>query len=240
MAKKIHPTIKKALGYEESTTDRALLKDWNERLESVCKPCWELKYCPYGPLVEEFPLLPVLRDTAVAHNDYLKNCLKSGKLGDGRPLENERRKFFVAMTLNFEPENHPTEIPSILSDAACRVFGHVCPVFSVAESLTETKHRRSHSRYITNEVMLKVVRRDGQICQICHTPVPDNQVEFDHVIPFSRGGVTTADNLRLVHASCNSEKSDALGEILHPQPIEHLYEIRHEKTSRKHKKMYSK
>jgi hypothetical protein len=27
------------------------------RLEHiVCKPCWELKYCPYGPLVEFFPL----------------------------------------------------------------------------------------------------------------------------------------------------------------------------------------
>ncbi len=84
--------------------------------------------------------------------------------------------------------------------------------------------------------MLKVVRRDGQICQICHTPVPDNQVEFDHVIPFARGGATTADNLRLVHAMCNNEKSDALDEILHPQPIEHLHEIRQEKTSRKHKK----
>lgn len=23
--------------------------------DSVCKPCWELKYCPYGPLVEYFP-----------------------------------------------------------------------------------------------------------------------------------------------------------------------------------------
>jgi hypothetical protein len=22
---------------------------------TVCKPCWELKYCPYGPLVEFFP-----------------------------------------------------------------------------------------------------------------------------------------------------------------------------------------
>jgi hypothetical protein len=24
--------------------------------KAVCKPCWELKYCPYGPLVEDFPL----------------------------------------------------------------------------------------------------------------------------------------------------------------------------------------
>jgi hypothetical protein len=29
---------------------------WNNRVKAVCKPCWELKYCPYGPLVEQFPL----------------------------------------------------------------------------------------------------------------------------------------------------------------------------------------
>ncbi len=142
---------------------------------------------------------------------------------------------FIQMTSDFNANDHPIEIPPILGDAACRVFGHICPVFVVAEPLTETKNRRSHSRYITNEVMLKVVRRDGQICQICHTPVPDNEVEFDHIIPFARGGSTTADNLRLVHAACNNEKSDALDEILHPRPIDHLYEIKSEKPSRKRK-----
>jgi hypothetical protein len=29
---------------------------WKARAKAVCKPCWEIKYCPYGPLVEEFPL----------------------------------------------------------------------------------------------------------------------------------------------------------------------------------------
>jgi len=24
----------------------------------VCKPCWELKYCPYGSIVEHYPLFP--------------------------------------------------------------------------------------------------------------------------------------------------------------------------------------
>jgi hypothetical protein len=32
--------------------------------------------------------------------------------------------------------------------------------------------------------MLKVVRRDGQICQKCNQPVADDEVEFDHLIPF--------------------------------------------------------
>lgn len=30
--------------------------EWKRRTKHICKPCWELKYCPYGPLVEDFPL----------------------------------------------------------------------------------------------------------------------------------------------------------------------------------------
>ena len=30
--------------------------NWEVRVKAVCKPCWELKYCPYGPLVEEFEI----------------------------------------------------------------------------------------------------------------------------------------------------------------------------------------
>ncbi|WP_201524744.1 HNH endonuclease, partial [Bordetella pseudohinzii] len=218
----IHRSIKTALGYEENIRDSELLRDWNQRLEQICKPCWELKYCPYGPLVEEFPLLPVLRRKAEEHHAYLKNCLETKVLGDGRPLDDQRKQDFEERVSAFKAEEHPEEIPPILEEAACRVFGHVCPVFLIAEPLTETKTRRAHSRYISNEVMLKVVRRDGQVCQICHQAVPDNQVEFDHIIPFSRGGTTTAENLRLVHADCNREKGDVLDHILHPSPIEHL------------------
>jgi len=29
--------------------------DWEKRVKAVCKPCWEIKYCPYGPFVEDFP-----------------------------------------------------------------------------------------------------------------------------------------------------------------------------------------
>lgn len=231
--KAIHPAIKERLGYERSMPDRDLLKDWNKRLEQICKPCWELKYCPYGPLVEQFPLLPVCLAPARKHHEYLKECLETGVFGDGKPLDDERRKMFVEMVSSFDEADHPTEIPQILDDAACRVFGHICPVFLVAEPLTETRNRRTHSRHITHDVMLKVVRRDGQICQICHSPVPDNEVEFDHIIPFSRGGSTTAENLRLVHSTCNNEKSDSLDEILHPQPIDHLLELQEKKGPRK-------
>jgi len=74
--------------------------------------------------------------------------------------------------------------------------------------------------------MLKVVRRDGQICQKCNNPVLDNEVEFDHIIPFSRGGESTMENLRLIHKDCNRRKSNSLEEILHPTPIEYLFDLR--------------
>ena len=78
-----------------------------------------------------------------------------------------------------------------MKEASCRVFGHICPVFFSAEPLTETKNRREHNRFIPRDVMLKVVRRDGQICQECNKPVRDDEVEFDHIIPFSKGGDST-------------------------------------------------
>ena len=113
----------------------------------------------------------------------------------------------------------------IIEDASCKVFGHLCPVYFTAEPLTETKERRKHSRTIPRDVMLKVVRRDGQICQMCFNPVPDDEVEFDHIIPFSKGGPSTVGNLRLLCYDCNRKKRDSLGEILANDPLEHLYDL---------------
>jgi 5-methylcytosine-specific restriction endonuclease McrA len=217
--------IKKALGYTVKSPAVKILADWKKRLRSVCKPCWELKYCPYGPLVEEFPLPPLTRKEAQEHLQYLRSCLQSGQFGEGRKLDNKRREKFKEDIRFFESQSYPESIPRVVEDAACRVFGHLCPVFFVGEPLTETQNRRGHSRTIPRDVMLKVVRRDGQICQECHEPIPDDQVEFDHIIPFSKGGTATPDNLRLLHRDCNRQKSDALDELLSPYPIMHLVEL---------------
>lgn len=226
---KIHKSVKKSLGYQPNISSEKILSDWKQRTSKLCKPCWELKYCPYGPVVEDFPILPVTRRDAIEHNEYLKGSVKTGVLGSGDKLDPARRKWFNGEIKKFRPENYPESIPKILTEASCRVFGHVCPVFLVAEPLTETKERRSHTRSIARNVMLKVVRRDGQICQKCNEPVSDNEVEFDHLIPFSKGGGSTAENLRLVHKNCNRKKSNSLKEILHPAPIEHLFELRKKK-----------
>jgi 5-methylcytosine-specific restriction endonuclease McrA len=44
--------------------------------------------------------------------------------------------------------------------------------------------------------------------------VPDDEIEFDHVIPHSRGGPTTPENLRILCRPCNRKKRDSLKGLL--------------------------
>jgi 5-methylcytosine-specific restriction endonuclease McrA len=229
----MHDSIKEAMGFEKDLDDKEILSEWKKRTSELCKPCWELHYCPYGPLVEDFPLLPIQRNEAKEHNKYLKECLKIGYFQTGEKLDYKRRKKFLKQTTDFNEQDYPERIPKVLEEASCKVFGHLCPVFFVAEPLTETKNLRKHSRTIPRDVMLKVVRRDGQICQECNKPVADNDVEFDHIIPFSKGGRSTVDNLRLLHKGCNRSKSASLKKILAEDPIEHLWELRKKAKNKK-------
>jgi hypothetical protein len=90
----VHDSIKARLGYPLHESDREVLQDWRERLRRVCKPCWELKYCPYGPLVEQSPLLPQERADAIEHNEYIKQVLATGFIGQRSELDNERRALY--------------------------------------------------------------------------------------------------------------------------------------------------
>lgn len=128
--------------------------DWNKRVTSVCKPCWKLKYCPYGPIVEDFPI----------------------------QTENDEK--------------------------SCRIFGHDCPVFYVAEPFTETKELRRISRTIPRTIQFKVLKRENQICRSCGNAVLDENIHFDHIIPWSKGGATEEHNIRLLCSKCNQKRSN--------------------------------
>lgn len=149
---------------------------WKKRcngtyINAICKPCWELKYCPYGVLIEDFEL-------------------------------------------RADPED----------PYRCRVFGHMCPVFLVAEPLTETKELRNISRRITMVTQRRVLRRDNYICQMCHNPIPDDRINFDHIIPWSKGGSSDEGNIRLLCESCNKSRGNSFEEqylVAHAQEVFH-------------------
>lgn len=314
----IHHSVKSVLGYPSDISDEEVLGDWKDRLRRVCKPCWELKYCPYGPFVEQSPLLPPLRDEKLSHIEYMKGCVSSGLLGeltkigdeeremyekwlsdesilikqslhdidqekrvaiaaesddpgeafislDGplppiqiyripyeiefneysledldenlqadvakrvhqkrqnltqalntgikdsrEPLDIARKSWFERQINNFYPDDYPENIHQIFLDGSCNIFGHICPVFFTAEAITETSAERRRGRYIPFSVKVRVVRRDNYTCQKCGEHLKDDEVEFDHIIPLSKGGSSEEHNIRLTCFECNRSKGEVV------------------------------
>ena len=57
-----------------------------------------------------------------------------------------------------------------------------------------------------------VFLRDRFMCQYCRTPHPTNDLTFDHIVPRSKGGRTTWQNVVTACAHCNLTKSNRLPE----------------------------
>lgn len=84
---------------------------------------------------------------------------------------------------------------------------------------TETKHQLDDHRSlrralmaatadgtVTRAIMLPLVT--APTCSYCRTALDDLNRSIDHVIPLSRGGTHTADNLAACCVSCNYDKAD--------------------------------
>ena len=61
---------------------------------------------------------------------------------------------------------------------------------------------------IPKDIADAVYQRDGGKCVYCGA---SENLQFDHIIPFSKGGVTTIENLQLLCQKCNLEKSNHIG-----------------------------
>lgn len=76
-------------------------------------------------------------------------------------------------------------------------------------------HRRK-ARKLGNGPVQKIDRsfvftRDGGVCQLCSLPIENRQeFQLDHIVPLSRGGAHTYDNVQATHRKCNMVKSNKL------------------------------
>ena len=64
------------------------------------------------------------------------------------------------------------------------------------------------SRRISQNVKDKVWNRDGGKCVECGS---NENLEFDHIIPHSKGGANTYRNIQLLCEPCNRSKSAKIG-----------------------------
>ena len=75
-------------------------------------------------------------------------------------------------------------------------------------SYEEEDNKPKRSRRISQSVKDKVWNRDGGKCVLCGS---NENIEFDHIVPFSKGGANTYRNIQILCESCNRRKSDNIG-----------------------------
>jgi len=73
--------------------------------------------------------------------------------------------------------------------------------------VSETLEKASSRERIPEKAQMFVWRRDKGKCFKCGSR---KNLEFDHIIPVSRGGANTARNLQLLCEACNRSKSDKI------------------------------
>lgn len=67
-----------------------------------------------------------------------------------------------------------------------------------------------NSRHIPQNVRTAVWQRDGGRCVQCGISGPNANLEYDHIIPFDKGGANTFNNVQLLCRRCNLAKSNKI------------------------------
>jgi HNH endonuclease len=96
---------------------------------------------------------------------------------------------------------YDTDVPSHLTLDIAR---DALPRFGRSQS-TEYSPDDNNRERIPEQVRIEVWRRDDGKCVRCGSRV---KLEFDHIVPVSRGGGNTARNIELLCEKCNRAKSN--------------------------------
>ena len=74
--------------------------------------------------------------------------------------------------------------------------------------LSGSESKKLRRKIITENVRIAVWKRDGGSCVNCSSR---EKLEYDHIIPVSKGGSNTVRNIELLCETCNRKKRDRIG-----------------------------
>lgn len=90
-------------------------------------------------------------------------------------------------------------------------------------SVIRLKHYRRIPHFKISPSRRNILQRDDNICQYCVRRFTPQELTLDHIMPRSRGGKSTWDNLVAACYKCNHKKNDntpeEAGMVLHRKPV---------------------
>ncbi|MEU1986022.1 TerD family protein [Nocardia sp. NPDC019395] len=151
---------------------------------------------------------------------HIRELARGPKHTDGRLIVSTKKLRFVGPGAGVEipwsrivsvAAEHDTVVVAATSARGGALFAAADPEYlaaalegalRIAKRLVLAPGQRD-SRSIPQEVKAEVWQRDGGRCVECGE---SHYLEFDHIIPLSRGGATSATNLQILCRGCNREK----------------------------------
>ena len=96
----------------------------------------------------------------------------------------------------------------------CDILLRKCPACGITNKRqrNSTINIKRNTRTISDKLRYQVLKRDNFKCCACGaSPAKEPSVELhiDHIIPWSKGGETTLENLQTLCSKCNIGKSDS-------------------------------
>ena len=78
----------------------------------------------------------------------------------------------------------------------------------IYEYVLSKDERKLNLRAFSEKMKREVYERQQGICPICGNHYEINEMEADHITPWSQGGTTTIENCQMLCKNCNRRKSD--------------------------------
>lgn len=170
------------VGPNSGSKAREVLLKNDIELENFLKDYRDGNYLPFRHFYEENKLEIEARAEELLQMEIDENTRKEKNLIRQELLEKERKKQLQRLVLK-----------ELIDEGAI---------------LNDTGDKSWKREPIPQDVMDKVWVRDGGKCVSCGS---QKYLEFDHIIPFSKGGASTYRNLQILCKECNIEKSNNIG-----------------------------
>jgi len=135
------------------------------------------------------------------HEEFIASKVIEIKKDKEIAAENELKEFIKRKILSEENEKLEKERIRLLKNQVRKELIDEGIILSLDES--DLKRQP-----IPQDILDKVWNRDGGKCVKCGS---QEKIEFDHIIPFSKGGSNTYRNLQILCEKCNRQKSNSIG-----------------------------
>lgn len=102
----------------------------------------------------------------------------------------------------YDPKTLETRIVELLDDE------DVSNQKGIYEYLLDGQERHLNIRAFSPKMARTAYERQKGICSKCGKHFEIEEMQADHITPWSRGGKTTAENCQMLCSDCNRRKSD--------------------------------